>query len=132
VACPTAIRRLQRRQFFRAAVPRRHRLECVFPAPSAAAPVRMPVDDLSVGGMGLRHRALASDFMSGWRYPGARLLLASVPWIDVDLEAVHLARTPGGARPPLAGYRFVALHRADAQKLQQFLLVLQGEAGRAA
>ncbi|MFO1413321.1 MAG: flagellar regulator YcgR PilZN domain-containing protein [Burkholderiales bacterium] len=129
VACPTTIRRHQRREFFRAPVPRRHRLECVFPLPSAAAPVRMPVEDLSCGGVGIRHRALAPDFMAGWRYPGARLLLGAVPWLDVELEGVHLARTPGGQRPPLAGYRFVTLARADAQKLQHFMHVLQAEAG---
>ncbi|MDR2677903.1 MAG: flagellar brake protein [Zoogloeaceae bacterium] len=53
-ALPTSILRLQRREHFRIPTPAANPLVCQIPIPADTTPLRLPLLDLSVGGVGLK------------------------------------------------------------------------------
>lgn len=127
---PATLLRLQRRETFRLLVPNGEKLACELRrAPGDPWSLRLPVRDISCGGLAL----------TGWNdgdapethriYRNCRLFLAADDVISADLEIVYLIdrSEPDGTRLRRCGARFVDLAGTNITRIQRYITKLERE-----
>lgn len=124
VKFPASLFRVQNRETFR--VKTGNAAACHLPIPGRGN-VKVPVNELSVGGVSLQLGHAEDVFRIGQSVPGCRLDLGSVGTVVCTLEVRSLKRTP--ARLLSLGCRFVGLTQASEALIARF--VSQQERGGA-
>ncbi|MCX7945892.1 MAG: flagellar brake protein [Hydrogenophilus sp.] len=134
---PTAILRLQRREYYRLKVPLSHNVVCrINISPPGTPPVYIPlrVLDLSAGGIALLAPPSSVRLTEGQRYSDCFLYLPHHEPIKVTLEVRNLFHILNrtGHYVERAGCCFVDLPLAAQKILQRYILNTQREVQRAA
>lgn len=125
---PQRYTRLQRREFFRLVLPITRRPICALPAPEGAAPLQLPVIDISVGGLAMEMQEPQPPFEVGQRLPGALLEFHTGMRLTVTLEVRNVGPIERGNKVfGRIGCRFVDLSAHDEHLLQHFITEVQRE-----
>jgi c-di-GMP-binding flagellar brake protein YcgR len=125
---PTRYTRLQRRQFFRLALPITRRPTCTLPAPEGRAPLQLPVIDISIGGLAMEMNDPNPPFEIGQRLPDAVIEFRNGLRLTATLEVRNAGPIERGAKVVgRIGCRFVDLSSHDEHLLQHFILEVQRE-----
>jgi flagellar brake protein len=124
---PEYLLHMQRRKFFRVSIPPGERLVCeVWRLPEDLRPVRLPVIDISCGGVALENwpDGQAPEAMHIYRH--CRLRLGEDD-LHVDLEVVNVIdRTDGsGRRVRRCGARFVNMPERLATQVQRYIMRIE-------
>lgn len=131
VRLPSAMARIQRREFYRVRVPIAQPVRCEIPAAhdgvAGAMLVSARVLDMSCGGLSLTDLPPAASWELGTVHQACRLPLPGVGTLVIDLEVVRLTHAPAGPamRGPHAGVHFVGLNDGNRTRLQRFINELQ-------
>jgi c-di-GMP-binding flagellar brake protein YcgR len=113
---PASLTRIQKREAFR--VKTGSAAACFLPVPGRGS-VKVPVNEISVGGVSL-HLTHAEDvFSMGQTIAGCRFELGSVGAINCTLEVRSLKRTP--SRMLALGCRFVSLPKSSEALVSRFV-----------
>lgn len=126
---PANLYRIQRREYFRLAIPLSERLRCNVPMNHtlAGGSVELPVMDISVGGIRLTCAEENIEFVIGQTYPGCQIELTDVGRIEVALRVknlVSLSPKPGQTITRI-GCEFVNLDNASAVLMQRYVTNMQ-------
>jgi Predicted glycosyltransferase len=123
---PGAVRRVQRREFYRVEVPMGEPATCTLSvAEFRRSPLRavVKIKDLSAGGVALLDTKNELPHDSGITFKGARLTLPEVGDVTVDLEVlrVHRVELPNKKELFELGCKFVDLSKSSAQLVQNYI-----------
>ena len=123
---PSALRRVQRREYYRVDVPLAEPASCTITiTDSKRSPLRavVRIHDLSVGGLALIDTQNELPHESGITLRGARLTLPEVGEVTVDLEVlrVHKVELPNKKEMYELGCKFVGLAGSSAQLIQNYI-----------
>ena len=124
---PDRYTRLQRREFFRLVLPISLRPTCSIPLPSGSV-LRLPIVDISIGGIAMEFPAGRPPFEIGQLLPTAHIEMKGGTVIDVDLEVRNLGEVQRGKKVAgRMGCRFIKLSRSVENQLQRFIIDVQRE-----
>ncbi len=139
VPLPDSLYRLQRREFFRLALPPTEQLHCIVNITSpktecvpiqndqhdmTVIDIEMPATDISGGGIGLVHKEGEDDIRVGETYSACQINLPETGTILVDIlvkNIIPLSTTRAGQTILRAGCEFKSLDAQTANKLQRFI-----------
>lgn len=122
---PERYTRLQRREFFRLVLPLTQRPTCSIPRANGET-LRLPVVDISIGGIAVELPAGQSLFEVGQIIPQISIELKKGVTIIVDLEIRnHCEIQRGNKSFGRIGGRFVELNHATENQLQRFITDVQ-------
>lgn len=125
---PEKFVRLQRREFFRLALPLAHRRPCRFTAGEANKTWDMTVVDIGVGGVALESPVEKLPFEIGQIIPRVALDLQDFGKVEVALEIRYIGTVSRGQKHATRlGCHFVKLSRAQENTLQRFVTQVQCE-----
>ncbi|MFN3884112.1 MAG: flagellar brake protein [Rhodocyclaceae bacterium] len=125
---PQRYTRLQRREFFRLVLPITRRPICTLPAPEGQKPLRLPVIDISVGGLVMEMSDPQPPFEIGQLLPGASLDFPNGLRLVVTLEVRNVGPIERGNKVfGRIGCRFVDSSAHDQHVLQHFITEVQRE-----
>ena len=123
---PRAVRRVQRREYYRVDVPLAEPASCTITlAESQRSPLRavVKIRDLSIGGLALVDSQNQLPHDSGITFRGVSLTLPEVGDVTVDLEVlrVHTVELPNKKEVHELGCKFVGLSGGSAQLIQNYI-----------
>jgi c-di-GMP-binding flagellar brake protein YcgR len=129
---PSALYRLQRREYFRLSLPPSEQLRCIIEtarlkgtvAPQEPALQTVPVMDISGGGLGLSFMEDEMNFVPGEIYPDCRIDLPGIGIILVTItikNIVPLSTNKLGKTLKRAGCEFKDIDGPTTLKLQRFI-----------
>lgn len=126
---PSSLYRIQRREYFRLAIPIAERLRCVVPVnqPQPGNKVELPVMDISGGGVRLSCAEEGVEFVIGQTYAGCQIDLPEVGKIETALKVknvVSVSPKPGQTIARI-GCEFVRLDSASGVLLQRYVTKMQ-------
>lgn len=126
---PASLYRIQRREYFRLAVPLAERLRCTVPMnqPQAGTRLELPVMDISGGGIRLSCAEQGVEFVIGQTYAGCQIDLPEVGKIEATLmvkNVVSVSPKPGQMIARI-GCEFVRLDSAYLVLLQRYVTKMQ-------
>ncbi len=128
---PKTLIRLQRREYFRIALPIVKPVVCTIPpAPeSGAAPLTTHVMDMGCGGVSIIEEAGKASLSVGQVLPECRIVLPEVGTVTTTLEVRNIAQIPlrNGTSKTRYGCRFVNLPGAMSNLLQRYIMKLERE-----
>ena len=120
--------RLQRREFFRMALPMTQRRPCTFKMPDSDKVWEMSVVDIGLGGAGLEAAVASLPFEVGQTLPKVTIDLGKFGKIEVDLEIRFAGSGTRGSKPvSRLGCHFIKLRQAQENELQRFITQVQRE-----
>lgn len=124
---PTALLKLQRREYYRLAAPMRAPLTCVIPAGEAR--IEASVTDISIGGVGLSGFPAEHALEPGKQYAGCRIALPEEGTILTALEvcSVQDVTLRSGTVVKRAGCRFVGLPASQQAMVQRYITRIERE-----
>lgn len=124
---PDKFMRLQRRQYFRLALPMTHRPSCAFVTGDNLSPWQMAVVNIGINGVGLETDGSQLPFVAGQIIPDAVMDLGKPGGhIEADLDVRHYELINRGARKIVhVGCRFVSLSPAQEHAIQRFIMHAQ-------
>lgn len=124
---PERFVRLQRRQYFRLALPMIHRPTCSFFAGDSPEPWKMAVVNIGVNGVGLEADGSRLPFVIGQVLDNATIDLDKIGGIvETDLDVRHYELITRGSRQVVhMGCRFVSLSPAQEHAIQRFIMHAQ-------
>lgn len=124
---PRTLVYIQRREYYRMAVPISSPVSCYFPLPSGA--FKTVVGDVSVAGIGVIYPPDGEQLVKGEIYRGCRLALPESPNLQVDLEvcAVFKKTLKNGLVTTQAGCQFVKLPAAIDSAVQSYIMKVERE-----
>ncbi|MBS3935716.1 MAG: flagellar brake protein [Sulfuritalea sp.] len=124
---PERYTRLQRREFFRLALPLTRRPLCSLPQ-EGDRPLQLPVIDISIGGVALETPSATPPFEIGQRLAEASIEFKDGHALRVALEVRDVAPLQRGNKVVgRVGCRFVDLSHHDEHLLQRFITDVQRE-----
>ena len=115
LALPASLKRTQRRESFRIAVPAMNPARCTLPAPAQVeGKVTLPVQNISAGGLLLLDDEQLLDNTVGAQFDDCQIDLPEVGWIVVKLRVVHNENIPlkSGRTGHAVGFAFVDISDA--------------------
>lgn len=123
---PEAVRRLQRREFYRVDIPMGEPLSCVVPCIEPGKPLRrteIRVKDLSIGGLALVDGDSQLPHQPGMTFKNVVLRLPETGELTVDLVVlrVHVSELPNKKEIVELGCRFEGLSNADETLIQHYI-----------
>lgn len=129
LALPANLYRIQRREYFRLAVPLSERLRCVIPInkPQPGDKLELPVMDISGGGIRLSCTEGNIEFVLGQTYSGCQVDLPEVGKISVTImvkSVVSMSPKPGQTVQRV-GCEFKNLDNASGVLLQRYVTRMQ-------
>lgn len=126
-ALPKSMLRLQRREFYRVALPAAKPYTCTL-ARDSDDEKTLPLHDISLGGVGIL-ASTALDYQQLQRIENCRIDLREAGFLDVTLEVRYVAGFEGRNGKPLwhLGGRFVGLRAADEMAIQRFMARIDAE-----
>jgi flagellar brake protein len=125
---PRKFVRLQRREFFRLALPIMHRPPCRFTVGDSDIEWAMAVVDIGLGGVCLESQGATLPFEVGQIIRHAVIDLDKFGKIETALNVRHIdARTHGTKQIARTGCQFVHLNPAQERDLQRFITHVQCE-----
>lgn len=126
---PADLYRIQRREYFRLAVPLSERLRCIVPInqPQAGDRVELPVMDISGGGIRLSCAEENIEFVIGQTYAGCQIELPEVGRIEVAIKVKNMVSVSPkpGQNITRMGCVFVNLDNASGVMLQRYVTRMQ-------
>jgi c-di-GMP-binding flagellar brake protein YcgR len=124
---PERYTRLQRREFFRLALPMTRRPLCTLPQ-GEAKPMQLPVIDISIGGIAMESPSATPPFEVGQRLPDSVIELKDGHTLQVELEVRNVSQLQRGNKVVgRIGCKFVELSHHDEHVLQRFITDVQRE-----
>lgn len=124
---PDRYLRLQRREFFRLALPLTRRPLCALPQ-EKGKPMLLPVIDISIGGIALESPSAPPPFEVGQRIAEAMIEFKDGHLLRVELEVRNISPLQRGNKiVGRIGCRFVGLSHHDEHELQRFITDVQRE-----
>lgn len=125
-AIPASYVRMQRRDYFRLALPVTQRRPCYFRAGEAATQWQMSVIDVGLGGVGLESPQAVLPFERGQKIERATIDLGKYGRLDVDLIVRFIGSVARGPKEVgRLGCEFVRLRPAQENDLQRFITQVQ-------
>jgi len=128
---PTALLRLQRREYYRIATPLNMPLKCVIPSQLAtnSAPVELSIVDISCGGIAVVRSSEASAIQPGVRYQGCGIRLPEVGVVPANLlvKSTFESARRGGTKQLHAGCQFIDMSERERAKIQRYINMLERE-----
>ena len=123
---PKALRRLQRREYYRVDIPMGEPLTCEVPYIEPGKPLRrteIRIRDLSVGGLSLLDNESQLPHQPGHTFRNVLLRLPETGEVTIDLVVlrVHTVVLPNKKEIVELGCRFDALSNADATLIQHYI-----------
>lgn len=123
---PRAVRRVQRREFYRVDIPMGEPLTCVVPYVEPGKPLRrtdIRVKDLSIGGLALVDADFQLPHQAGMTFNNVLLRLPETGELTVNLVVlrVHTTVLPNKKELVELGCRFEGLSNADANLIQNYI-----------
>ena len=126
---PASLYRIQRREYFRLALPLSERLFCVIPInqPQAGEKIKLPVMDISGGGLRLSCVEDDIEFEPGQTYAGCQIDLPEVGKINVTIIVKSLVSISpkSGQMIKRVGCEFKNLDNASSVLLQRYVTKMQ-------
>ena len=126
---PGSLYRVQRREYYRLAVPPSEQLRCVIPInrPQAEGQLEVAVLDISGGGLRLSCAKDSIEFVVGQTYAGCRINLPEVGEISVAMtvKSVISASSKSGQTVQRVGCEFKNLNNASNVLLQRYITMIQ-------
>ncbi len=124
---PERYTRLQRREFFRLALPFTRRPLCTLPLANGET-LQLPVIDISIGGIAMEMPPGDSPFEIGQKLAQAHIDLKSGGMLEVDLEVRNVCELQRGNKTiGRVGCQFIAPSHAVEHQLQRFITDVQRE-----
>ena len=122
---PTSLYRIQRREYFRLAIPSSERLCCLIPVQAGQAEV--PIIDISGGGVRLAYAEKVIEFVIGQTYPGCQIDLPEIGKINVTLNVRNLVSVSPkpGLEIKRVGCEFKNLENTASVMLQRYVTNMQ-------
>ena len=117
---PESVLRLQRRNFFRVRAPKAVPLICEVPLPDGEV-VRLPIDDLSVGGIAMLAGENFAQFAPGTTFHNCNIDLPEHGAITASLELRTQGPAARNAKQLRFGCRFVDLHGTVETRIQRYI-----------
>lgn len=125
---PDKFVRMQRREFFRLALPISQRRPCKFTAGEANTTWEMTVVDIGIGGVALESPSESLPFEIGQIIPRVAVDLGEYGKVEVALEVRYVGTVSRGQKHATRlGCHFVKLSRAQENELQRFVTHVQCE-----
>ncbi len=121
---PAHLYRLQRRQYFRLAIPASERLRCVIPT-GMRGRVEMTITDISGGGIRLSYDRDDIEFVPGQIYTDCQIDLPEVGKISVTITVKSLISHKHGKTGGYIGCEFKELDNAYGTLLQSYVTKMQ-------
>ena len=126
---PASLCRVQRREYFRLALPFSERLRCVIPVnqPQPGGQIELPVMDISGGGLRLSCAENEIEFVTGQTYAGCQIDLPEIGKINVTITVkslVSISPKPGQMIKRV-GCEFKNLDNASSVLLQRYVTKMQ-------
>ena len=123
---PAALRRVQRREFYRVDVPLGEPASCTIPVPQADQTLRhveLALKDISSGGVALLDKDNSVPHENGRVFNNARLTLPEVGEVTVDLEVlrIHTNVLPNKKEVVELGCKFVNIPNATLNVIQSYI-----------
>ncbi|OGT00554.1 MAG: hypothetical protein A3F73_07060 [Gallionellales bacterium RIFCSPLOWO2_12_FULL_59_22] len=125
---PASLCRIQRREYFRLAIPSSERLRCIIPiGKGPVVQVETPVMDISGGGVRLSYAENDIEFVLGQTYAGCQIDLPEVGKISVTLMVKNLVSVSPkpGQEIKRVGCEFRNLDSASSVMLQRYVTNMQ-------
>ena len=126
---PASLCRIQRREYFRLALPFFERLRCVIPVnqPQPGGQIELPVMDISGGGLRLSCAEDDIEFEPGQTYAGCQIDLPEVGKINVTIIVKSLVSISpkSGQMIKRVGCEFKNLDNASSVLLQRYVTKMQ-------
>ncbi len=126
---PAKMLLLQRREYHRVDTPVANPLICEIPNPGGGASIKLPLTDISVGGISLTIGNSAVDqlFPKGSIIPGCRVGIPEMGVLEVTLnvQAVFPVTRKDGTKVPHLGCAFVDLRLAMESMIQRYMIKLE-------
>lgn len=126
---PANLYRIQRREYYRLAIPHSERLRCVIPVnnPQAGGRIELPVLDISGGGARLSCANGEIEFVLGQTYAGCQIDMPEVGKIEVTLRVKNLISSSPkiGQTITRVGCEFVNLDNASGILVQRYVTRMQ-------
>jgi c-di-GMP-binding flagellar brake protein YcgR len=124
---PERYTRLQRREFFRLALPLTRRPLCTLPQ-GEAKPMQLPVIDISIGGIAMESPSATPPFEVSQRLQDSVIELKDGHTLQVELEVRNVSQLQRGNKVVgRIGCKFVELSHHDEHVLQRFITDVQRE-----
>lgn len=126
---PASLCRIQRREYFRLALPFSERLRCVIPVnqPQPGGQIELPVMDISGGGLRLSCAEDEIEFVTGQTYAGCQIDLPEIGKINVTITVqslVSISPKPGQMIKRV-GCEFKNLDNTSSVLLQRYVTKMQ-------
>jgi len=126
---PASLYRIQRREYYRLAIPLSEQLRCVIPTikPQAGGQIEVPVMDISGGGIRLSCTEENIEFVLGQTYAGCQIDLPEVGKISVTIivkSLVSISPKPGQTIKRV-GCEFKDSDTASSVLLQRYVTRMQ-------
>ena len=126
---PASLYRIQRREYYRLALPHSERLGCVIPInkPQAGGQIELPVMDISGGGIRLSCAEDDIEFVPEQTYAGCQINLPEVGKINVTIivKSLVLISPKPGQTIKRVGCEFKNLDNASSILLQRYVTKMQ-------
>lgn len=126
---PSKMLLLQRREYHRVDTPVANPLICEIPNPGGGAPLKLPLADISVGGISIAIGNTAADqlFPKGSIIPGCRVGIPEMGVLEVTLnvQAVFPITRKDGVKVPHMGCAFVDLRLPMESMIQRYMIKLE-------
>jgi c-di-GMP-binding flagellar brake protein YcgR len=128
---PATLLRLQRREYFRIAMPLTRPLKCVIGTQGAplGAPVEVSIVDISCGGIALIDSSEPVDIEAGVCFRGCRILLPGAGAVTADLlvKSTFEVTLKNGIKHKHAGCEFIEMIERERAKIQRYINQVQRE-----
>ncbi len=122
---PSALLRLQRREFFRIATPLVQPLKCLIgpQVPPLSVPAEASIVDLSCGGIGIIDSSDPSAIETDACFLGCRIPLPEIGMVTADLrvKSIFEVNLKNGNRHKHIGCEFVAMPERERAKIQRYI-----------
>jgi flagellar brake protein len=124
---PERYTRLQRREFFRLALPLTRRPLCSLPQ-GEGKPVQLPVIDISIGGIAMESPSATPPYEVGQRLPAAVIEFRDGHLLEAELEVRNIGPIQRGNKVVgRIGCKFIELSHYNEHLLQRFITDVQRE-----
>ncbi len=120
---PSALLRLQRREYFRITTPLARPLKCSMAPPSVPAPVEMNIIDMSCGGIGIIDAGKSFEIETNACFRDCRILLPDIGTVtaDIRIKSTFNVTLKNDARHKHVGCEFVSMPERERTKIQRYI-----------
>jgi c-di-GMP-binding flagellar brake protein YcgR len=128
---PSALLRLQRREYFRVSTPLTRPLKCVIgaQAPQMHAPAEVTIIDISCGGIAVMDAKVSATIETGTCFRGCRILLPDIGAVTTHIlvRSTYEVTLKNGTRHKRAGCEFLDMTERDRALIQRYINKIERE-----